>query len=593
MSYSHPAVIQALTHHHAGRNPQAKQLLLRALQREPRHAELLRAAVELFISMQEPASARLYAERLAALAPDAPDTWLLRAQADVAALDPAAAIPHARRAVELDPANPDRYRTLAWVLHRARRFREAAAQAAAGLAIDPHDADLWQKQAVALQSLGRADEAAQIYREATSRCPDSAVLAEGLAMLSNYLPSISAEDSLALHRRFGSLFAAQHPLDQLAPARRSIAPTQPVRVGLLSPDLRIHSVGLFAQSLILNHDPARIELFVYSTAGRDDEPFTLKLKSAVGPKRWRYFSWPDPGTIASSIRADQLDLLVELSGLTRDHNLAVVAAKPAPVVASYLGYPHTTGLPTVDFRIVDLFTDPPGPADAAATERPHRLNPCFIAYTPPAEPPKITWTPCKEPGDRPLVFGSFNNLMKLNDPLLRLWARLLAVVPESILVLKAPGLNNDEVREDLLQRAHAAGLPADRLRVLAPIDDPVGHLAAYNQIDVALDTFPYHGTTTTCEALLMGVPVITIEGDRHASRVGVSLLNNAGLQELITQSPEQLIEVAADLIRETDRLSRFRASLRERFLASPVCDARDYASRFADACRAMATGATA
>jgi protein O-GlcNAc transferase len=612
MSYSHPTVLQAIAHHQAGRNPQARQLLVRLLQREPKNAEALHAAVEFSIALQEPEPARLYAQRLVDLAPQWPDAWVLRAQAEVCAQKLDDAVPFAERAVALDPGNPDRHRTLAWVLHRARRFRRAAEAAAAGLALDPRDADLWQKRAVALQTLGRAEEAAAVFEQGVAACPDSLLLAEGFAFLSNYLPNFPLERARALHRRAADLLTQRHPpMDPPAPAPRTLPPGQPLRVGLLSPDLRTHSVGFFAQSLILNHDPAELDIFVYSTAGRDDDALTLRLKAALsrpGRDRWRYFAWPDPDTIAQAIRADGLDLLIELSGLTRDHNLPVVARKPAPRIATYLGYPSPTSLPTVDAHLVDRFTDPEGPragTSAASSLGPHPsalsanpppeppayIDPCFIAYTPPAEPPPITWTP-PTPGSgaasRPLVFGSFNNLMKLNDVLLARWARLLAAVPESVLALKAPGLHDAGVRDDLLARAAAAGIAPDRLRVLAPIDDPLGHIAAYNDIDVALDTFPYHGTTTTCEALLMGVPVITIEGDRHASRVGVSLLNNAGLPEFIAQSFEHMTELASDLIRDTPRLTTFRQTIRARFLASPVCDARSYAAAFAKACRALA-----
>ena len=581
---AHTAVNQALELHYAGRNPAAKQVLVRALQRDGRNADLLRAAVELGIAMNEPAFALNYAERLVTLAPAWPDAWLLRAQVDVARQKPADAVAFAQRALDLEPANPDRHRALAWVLHRAHRYRDAERAAAAGLALAPADDDLWQKRAVAIQQLGRLDEAWAVYEEALSRCPRSVVLAESIAMLSNYRPEVRPAESLALHRRFGALLA--EGVEPAPPPARVVGADEPVRVGLLSPDLRGHSVGVFADAIIRHHDPERLHLFAYDTHGVEDAVMR-RFRGALGP-RWRSIEIATPDRVDAAIRADRLDLLIELSGLTRDHQLQAIVGKPAPRVATFIGYPNTTGLAAIDFRLVDAMTDPPGVADQFASERLIRLDPCFLCYTPPEDAPPVTWEPAA--GRRAPVFASFNRMTKVTDAQLRAWASLLARVPEAELHLKSFGLEDDAVREDVLTRCAAAGLPPARLKLVAPVQDKRGHLDAYNRVDVALDTFPYHGTTTTCEALLMGVPVITIEGDRHAARVGVSLLNAAGVQELITQSPEQTIELAADLIRDQPRLAGFRRGLRERLLASPLCDGPAYARGFERACRAMVNG---
>lgn len=586
MHYSHPAVIQSLEHHVAGRNPQARQVLLRALQRDPTHPELLRAAVELAISMNEAEMAENYAVRLSTVYPEWAGAWTLRSQAAVTRQKPSEGVPHAERALALEPGNPDRHRALAWVLHRARRYHDADRAAAAGLALAPEDDDLWRKRIVALQALGRAAQAWSVCGEGLARCPGSLALAESAAMLSNYVPGLGVKDARAAHDRFGALMTATFP--PAPPARRTIPPDAPVRVGLVSPDLRGHSVGAFARAIIEHHDPAAVTLYAFDTDGVEDEVMR-GFKAALGASRWRTIRPCTPEAVDRVVRAERLDVAIELSGLTQDHNLGVMAGKPAPVGATFIGYPNTTGLAAMDFRIVDGFTDPPG-AEALASERLVRLSPCFLCYTPPADPPEITWRPCATPGDRPLVFASFNNLMKLNDELLGTWAGLLAAVPEAELHLKAFGLEDEAVRADVASRCAAAGLPAARLVLAGPRPDKRDHLDAYNRVDVALDAFPYHGTTTTCEALLMGVPVLTIEGDRHASRVGVSLLNSVGVQELITQGPGQLIEVAADLIRDTPRLTRHRRGLRGRLLGSPLCDGASYARGFEAACRAMATG---
>jgi predicted O-linked N-acetylglucosamine transferase (SPINDLY family) len=584
MSQARAAIQTAFDHFRAGRTDAARQTMLRALQRWPRDIELLVNFVDLLLNLNEGEPAALWAERLTAAAPNVAEAWSVRAHAAIARSKLDEAIAYATRAVELEPQSADRHRSLAWVLHRALRFPAAAESARRGLELAPADADLWQKLAVAHQALGRTDEAEAIYRQGVARCPGSVALAEGLAYCANQLAHVTPAQVRADHDHFARVLRAANPAGSPPPAR-AIAPDQPVRVGLLSPDLRHHSVGMFIASLLRHHDPRELALFVYSTAAREDA-FSQKLAACLPADRWRRVFPPEPEALDRTIRADGLDLLVELSGLTRDNNLAALLRRPAPRLATYLGYPNTTGLSEIDARLVDAFTDPPGAEyDAACAERLVRLEPCFVAYSPPEPMPAIDWSPCEKPGDRPLVFGCFNNLMKLNGALLARWAALLAAVPESRLMLKAFGLGDEPVREDLRARCLQAGLPGERLDLLPPDADPGDHLRAYNRIDVALDTYPYHGTTTTCEALVMGVPVVTIEGDRHAARVGVSLMRNAGLQELITQSPESMIEVCADLIRDQPRLARYRRELRPRFLASPVCDGPAYARAFARAVR--------
>src|SRR5690606_27108078 len=256
--------------------------------------------------------------------------------------------------------------------------------------------------------------------------------------------------------------------------------------------------------------------------------------------------------------------------------------RAAPIQASLIGYPNTTGVAAIDYRFTDTFADPPG-ADDRHAERLIRLDPCFLCYDPPRDAPD----PAHEPNGDTITFASFNAAMKINDPLIALWSRLLAEVPAARLLLKAFDFRDAALRDAIRARFAAAGADPARIEILPPIADSGGHLALYRRVDIALDTFPYHGTTTTCEALYMGVPVVTLAGRTHAARVGVSLLNAVGLPDLIANTPDDYIATARGLAADPARRASLRETLRQRVLDSPLCDGPAYAARFTDALRTI------
>lgn len=284
---------------------------------------------------------------------------------------------------------------------------------------------------------------------------------------------------------------------------------------------------------------------MYYTATSGDA-FTQRMKRL--PLTWRDAGRATPHQLAEMIRKDRIDIAVELSGHTIGHSLAAMALRPAPIGVTYLGYPNTTGVPGIDFRLVDAITDPPA-AETFATERLLRLPGCFLCYRPDPDAPPPGPAPSlsgqhspQQPG--PVTFGSFNNLAKISDATVSLWTRVVNAVPDSRLLLKFAQADSDWLRNRFRERFAAAGLAPGRLEILGKIDAKAGHLAAYNRIDIALDPVPYAGTTTTCEALDMGVPVITLTGPLHAARVGASLLTAAGLTELVAATPDEYVEIA-------------------------------------------------
>jgi predicted O-linked N-acetylglucosamine transferase (SPINDLY family) len=288
----------------------------------------------------------------------------------------------------------------------------------------------------------------------------------------------------------------------------------------------------------------------------------------------------DDATLDAAIRMRRIDVLLELSGHTNGGRLRALDRKPAPVIVTAIGYTNTTGHPAVDVRIVDSITDPPG-SEAFATERLVRIDPCFLCFTPPED----AGTPTLPPVDAPITFGSFNLAAKIAPEAIAMWSAAMAAVPGSRLLLKCRTLVDPGTRQRLVDRLVAGGIAADRVETLAYSRSVADHLALYSRMHVALDTFPYHGATTTCEALWMGVPVVTLVGDRHAARVGASLLAAAGWPELVASTTEEFARRAAGLATDRSRLAEFRATARDRLRASPLLDSAAYAARFHAALR--------
>jgi protein O-GlcNAc transferase len=324
--------------------------------------------------------------------------------------------------------------------------------------------------------------------------------------------------------------------------------------------------------LLQPHDRARIEIVCYAEIAHPDRR-TDAFKALAD--QWHATVGLTDAALASQIRDDAIDLLVDLSGHTANHRLAVFARRPAPIQLSWLGYPCTTGLAAIDYRLTDALADPAPAADALHAERLVRLPHGFQVYVPPRPAPEVGPPPAARAGA--LTFGSFNNLAKLNDDVIALWARILAAVPGSRLLLKFHQLADAATGARYRARFAAAGIAAERVLLEPGIGDWTRHMARYGAVDIGLDPFPYNGTTTTCEALWMGVPVVTLRGDRHAGLVGASLLTRLGLTELIAADRDDYVAKATALAGDAARLASLRAGLRARFAASPLGDPARFA----------------
>lgn len=469
-----------------------------------------------------------------------------------------------RRAVALKPDYAPAWNNLGNGLKRLGRYADAVGAYERAHVLAPDYADALANLGETLKEQGRAAEAVAVLRRAVAGAPGRAAIGSNFLFAMNADGGLAPDDVFAAHREWGRRVAAAAP-----PAGRhdnSRDPDRRLRVGYLSPDFRRHSVAYFFEPLLAAHDRRAIEVICYSNVARPDA-VTERLKGLADG--WREGRALDDADLAASIRRDAIDVLVDLAGHTMDSRLAVLAHRPAPVQASYLGYPNTTGLAAVDLRLTDASCDPLGDADRFHVEKLVRLPRVFLAYRPPDDAPETAPPPCLANGF--VTFGSFNNLAKVGPETVAAWAAVLGAVPDARLFLKAKALACEGTRARVAAAFGREGVAPARLEFSGWIVDG-NPLSAYRRVDVALDTFPYNGTTTTCEALWMGVPVATVAGRTHAGRVGLSLLSAAGLGELAFADAPALVAGAAALAHDRDRLLVLRRTLRARLAASPLLD---------------------
>ncbi|MCE7975109.1 MAG: hypothetical protein DYG92_12430 [Leptolyngbya sp. PLA1] len=554
-----------------GLHAQARPLVQRLAQQHPSEPAVAALASLTHYHLAELTQAIYHAKRLVSLAPGSAEAHATLAGLFIAERRTDEALECLRAAAALAPSDPSIPLRAAQALADAHRFCAALAQTDAALAIGPATPPLLSLRATCLLNLGRIEESVTLLRAALASDPGSAEIASQLALALNYAPGATPAEVRDAHLAYARLLDSAG-LPRLTPPPRG--PSRP-RVGILSPDLRTHSVAFFLLPWLRHRDSAAMDLHAYYT-NRHADGLTGTIRSHC--TRWRDMGNRSDDAIARAISEDSLDLLIDLSGHTAGHSLGVMHRRPARAQATYLGYPNTTGLAEVDFRIVDAITDPPGEADSRCAESLVRLHPCFLCFEPPADAPPVSPPPNLRGAG--ITFGSFNAAPKINDHVLSVWALLLSRVPGSKLLLKAVHYSEPEARDLLRARfARAGGDPAS-LEVAPPTRSQAEHLALYSRVDVALDPFPYHGTTTTLEALWMGVPVVTLAGRVHASRVGVSILSAAGLADLVATDPESYIALAVSLAADSARLGSLRMSLRPALTSGPLCDAKTFASRF-------------
>jgi predicted O-linked N-acetylglucosamine transferase (SPINDLY family) len=343
-----------------------------------------------------------------------------------------------------------------------------------------------------------------------------------------------------------------------------------LRIGYISPDFRTHPVAHFVESLLDGHDPDAVEIYGYGNVACPDHT-TERLRSKFA--HYRSILGLADDEVVHLVERDKVDILVDLAGHTSGNRLSVLARKPAPVQVTYLGYPDTTGMEQIDYRLTDSLSTPPE-LQKFYTEELVFLPDGFLCYRPADFAPPVAPLPAKIKGH--ITFGSFNNSCKLSPNMMSLWARLLSTNAGSRLLLKSRAGDDAGVREDYFRHFEQLGIPRDRLNIRGQ-KPAIEYLQLFGQVDIALDSFPYNGTTTTCDAMWMGVPVITLVGQHHASRVGLSILTQVGLEFFAASKPAEYVRKATALAQNLGALAKIRASMRQRMAASPVCQAKPFA----------------
>jgi predicted O-linked N-acetylglucosamine transferase (SPINDLY family) len=483
-----------------------------------------------------------------------------------------------REAIRLRPGFADAQSNLGHALWKSGQFDEATIFFREALRLKPDSAEAYGGLGNTMRGLGRLDEAVAAFRQALRIKPEDAGVYGNLLFTLNYHPDIEAETILAEHKAWADRHARPH-MGKRIPFANECLPERRLRIGYVSPDFRRHSVGYFILPLLENHKRVNFEIFCYAGIERPDD-MTERMKRCCDG--WRDIISLTDEAAAKLVRSDGIDILVDLSGHTSGNRLGVFARKPAPIQVSYLGYANTTGMTAIDYRLTDALADPPGMTEQLNVENLWRLERCAWCYQPAEDAPEV-----EARGDGPITFGCFNAFPKVNSKLVAIWVELLKRVPGSRLLMKSAGAGELSAQERVIEQFAACGVGRERIEMLGRIADPRGHLEAYQRVDVALDTFPYHGTTTTCEAMWMGVPVVSMAGRTHVSRVGASLLNNAGLPELIAGSAEEYVSIAADLAKDLPRLADLRRTMRERMRGSTLMDASRFARNVEAAYREM------
>lgn len=468
---------------------------------------------------------------------------------------------------------------LSLALCELKQFSEAEKMCQKALIIDPNSAEALNNLGQAMKAQGNLKGATDAYRKAINNQPDFVVAHSNLLLDLNYLPDVKAKDVLAEHRKWGLLHASP-PIKRCTIKKRN--PDKRLRVGYVSPDFRAHSVILFIAGLIKVHDRNNVEIYCYSNVKKPDA-WTSQIKNTSD--HWRTVVALNDDQFAAMITEDKIDILVDLAGHTAGNRLLAFASKPAPIQVTWLGYPNTTGMNAIDYRLTDVWADTPGVSDELHTETLIRLPQGFLCYQPLHDSPPINPLPMSQRGS--ITFGCFNNSAKINDDVIKLWSRLLAELPNSRLLLKSSQLSDPPLKQQYLSKFEQAGIDSTRIEIHGHIASTIDHLSLYHEIDVALDPFPYNGTTTTCEALWMGVPVVVLEGSSHAGRVGVSLLNNVGLPELIAKTNDDYIHICCELSANTERLTELRIGMRARLQNAPLLDSKKFAENIETAYRNM------
>ena len=480
------------------------------------------------------------------------------------------------QALRLKPEYVEALNNLGNALKARGQLDDAIEKYQKALRLKPEFPEAWINLGNSQEALGLLESAIDSCRQALRHKPDYVTAHSYLLFLMSYNALYTPDRILVEHRNWDAIHGGKQKAHTFSHSS-SGEPDKRLKIGYVSPDLRQHAVSLFLDPILKNHDRNQVEVFCYAEVNKPDA-VTERLKMMADT--WRTTVDLSDEDVAHMIYDDKIDILIDLAGHTAGSRLRVFTYKPAPVQVTYMGYCTTTGLKTMDYWITDTVLHPKDTLELAV-ETIIRLPRCWLCYQPPADAPKIEPRVCANNG---VTFGSFNNLSKMAPDVIACWSQLLKEVPNSRLLLKARLLADPFIQERILIQFAHHGINRERI-TLSP--HTPSYMADYNKVDIALDTFPRTGGATTADALWMGVPVITLVGQRYIERQGASMLKAIGLEKLIASTFEDYINKAVELAKDHEQRIELHMSLRERMANSPLCDGRDLTQALEDAYRKM------
>jgi protein O-GlcNAc transferase len=481
-------------------------------------------------------------------------------------------------ALHFNPSLAEAHNNLGNIFFDQGRFDEALVSYKKALNLRP-DLDYIHSNLGSIYTRqGKLDEALASYREALRLGPRNALTHSNLLFLLNYHADYDEASLYAEHVRWGETYS-QSP-ENIEVHSNSPEEERQLRIGYICADFRNHPVGYFLEGVLVNHDKNRFEVYCYSNHSIHDD-LTARLRGHAA--QWRDIVGQTDEAVARNIRDDRIDILVDLAGHTAGNRLLTLAYKPAPIQATWMSYIATTGLKAVDYIIADRYVIPVE-SEGYYVEQVARLPNVYLCFTPPQDPVEVSALPALS--RKEVTFGCFNNTAKLTPETIATWAKLLQALPQSRIFLKSASFDDERVKEHYRGLFAIHGVHAERLK-FAGHSPRQESLAAYQGVDIGLDPFPYTGGTTTAEALWMGVPVISLRGNRFVSRIGESFLSTVGLREYVVDSEDAYIAKAIALASDLPRLADIRQQLREQMLNSPLCDCRGFTRDLEAAYRKM------
>jgi predicted O-linked N-acetylglucosamine transferase (SPINDLY family) len=491
-----------------------------------------------------------------------------------------------RQALQVNPSYAEGYSNLASVLQSQNKLDESIASFKEAIRLKPDFAQAHNNLGGVYLRLGELGQALPNFHQALRLDPNMSAVRSSLLFCMNYDPEADPDDVFAAHRDWGLRCEESVKCDVQSAKRDDTSLTSHIahrtshalRVGYVSPDLRFHPLTRYLEPVLAHHDRKKVQVFCYAEGSHADA-VTARLQRLV-PK-WRPTSRLTETQIVEQIRADKIDVLVDLAGHTANNRLRVFAHKPAPVQVTWLGYMNTTGLTTMDYRLTDEVLDPPC-QPVRDTEELFRLPSGMCCFAPPEDAPDFSPLPAQSLGH--LTFGSLHGLLKVNARVFDLWSQVLKAVPDARLLMfhdTVMGTAQDRIRREFADR----GIASERLDLRQGSCTP-GYLQIYEEIDVSLDVFPWTGGVTTCESLWMGVPVLTLAGVRPASRNSAALLARVDLSDWAADTPEQYVAIAAHIQEDLPRLAELRTDLRQR-MRMTLCDAERFTRELEEAYLAM------